>query len=54
MVTRLGDAACPIAYVNALANEDANAIARQAADLFATTFTCEVDTPMWIGLGAAP
>ncbi|MGD9738439.1 MAG: hypothetical protein AB7O56_14660 [Bauldia sp.] len=52
VVSRLGDASCPIAYVNALANEDANAIAQQAADLFAATFVCDLHTPMWIGQGA--
>ncbi len=47
-MTRLGEVSCAIAYVDALANPDANELARQAADLIAADFACDVDTPMWI------
>ncbi len=48
VVTRLGDASCHVAYVDALANPDANELARQAADLIALNFACDVDMPLWI------
>lgn len=51
VVTRLGDAACHIAYVDALANSNANELARQAADLFARSFSCDVNSAIWIGAG---
>lgn len=51
VVTRLGNPYCHIAYVDALANTDANALARRAGDLFARSFDCDFNTPVWIGLG---
>ena len=51
VVTRLGDTVCHIAYVDALANANANELARQAADLFARTFDCNANTAVWVGQG---
>lgn len=41
---------CPVAYVDALANENANVLARQVADLAARAFRCGVDRPLYVGL----
>ncbi len=51
VVTRIADegGVCHIAYVNASANDDANALARQAADLMARNFTCDFHVALWIG-----
>ncbi|MCW5718292.1 MAG: hypothetical protein KIS68_10730 [Bauldia sp.] len=48
VVTKLGTTSCHAAYVDALANEDANTIARAAADLIAPSFRCDIDTPLWV------
>lgn len=54
VVTKLGDRSCHVAYVDALANEDANTLARSAADLIAPNFRCDVDLPLWVNwTGAA-
>lgn len=51
VVTRIADdGVCHIAYVNASANPDANELARQAADLMATNFSCGFHQPIWIGV----
>lgn len=53
VVTRLEPGAtCHIAYVDALANEDANELARQAADEIASGFDCD-DGPETLGDFAA-
>ena len=43
-----GDA-CVVGYVDALANPDANAMAREVADTAAEAFTCRTDTPAYHG-----
>lgn len=49
VVTRLADGAtCHVAYVDALANEDANSLAREAADEIAPDFDC-ADEPEQVG-----
>jgi len=49
VVTKLsGGEACHMAYVDALANPDANELAREAADN-AESFDCETDEPYIIG-----
>ncbi|WP_249116637.1 hypothetical protein [Ciceribacter sp. L1K23] len=49
-VASKGDgAACFVALVDALANPDANALAREAADELAPSFACGMEEPMWIG-----
>lgn len=40
---------CPVAYVDALANKDANTLARQVADERAAGFVCGVDRPEFVG-----
>ncbi len=40
---------CPVAYVDVLANTDANLLARQAADTLARGFVCGVDRPDFVG-----
>lgn len=51
VVTKLQNGeACHIAYVDALANENANELARNAADGLADSFDCENDQPKIIGL----
>src|SRR5690606_15448700 len=50
VVTRLGEGAtCHVAYVDATANADANALARQAADERARDFDCAGDAPAYVG-----
>jgi hypothetical protein len=51
VVTRLGETGtvCHVAYVDALLNPNANALAREAADTIARIFTCSHDEPGWIG-----
>jgi len=48
VVTKLGSTSCHAAYLDALANEDANALARAAADLITPNFRCDIDTPLWV------
>jgi hypothetical protein len=40
---------CPVGYVDARENSDANAIARQVADEIASKFRCGVDSPVFHG-----
>ena len=40
---------CPVGYVDALANENPNALARQVADTVAAAFRCGNDTPDYHG-----
>jgi hypothetical protein len=50
VVTRLGPGgACHIGYVDALANANANEIARKVADERAASFCCDVDKPIIVG-----
>ncbi len=42
-------ATCQIAYIDALANPDANELARNAADEGAPGFDCEADEPEYVG-----
>jgi hypothetical protein len=50
VVTRLPPGpVCHVAYVDALANPNANALARQAADDFARSFRCDKDEVKVIG-----
>lgn len=52
VVTRLGKGgACHIAYVDAVANRNANVLARQLADAMAPMFRCGTDLPHWFGEG---
>jgi hypothetical protein len=51
VVTRIESPMCHIAYVDAGANPNANELARQAADLFARSFHCDFNSPLWIGEG---
>jgi hypothetical protein len=44
---------CKIAYVDRAANNDANALARKAADAIAPNFKCGSDTPIMIGTAGA-
>lgn len=53
VVTKLGAPSCQVAYVDALANADANGLARTAADLVAPNFRCNVDTPIWVSATGA-
>ncbi len=48
-VGRDGVPGCPVAYVDALLNEDANTIARQVADAFARPFRCGTDRATYVG-----
>jgi len=41
---------CPMAYVDALSNKNANALAREAADTLAESFICDVDLPRYLGV----
>lgn len=51
VVTKLdGDEACHMAYVDALANSNANELARQAADS-SENFDCATDEPRIVGKG---
>ncbi|MEQ8281363.1 MAG: hypothetical protein RIC04_01760 [Parvibaculum sp.] len=49
VVSKIGDEACHVAYVDARANTDANALAREAADAHAASFDCATDTVMRVG-----
>lgn len=49
VVSKIGDAACHVAYVDARANANANALARAAADAHAASFDCANDTVMRVG-----
>jgi hypothetical protein len=50
VVTRLGPrGVCHVGYVDALANRDANEIARRIADEKARAFRCDTDKPVIIG-----
>lgn len=48
----VGDA-CVAGYVDALANKDANVIARQVADEIAPAFACRQAQPQWHGIKGA-
>jgi hypothetical protein len=50
VVTRLGPrGVCHVGYVDALANRDANELARRIADTHARAFRCGTDKPMIVG-----
>jgi hypothetical protein len=50
VVTRLGPrGVCHVGYVDALANRDANELARRVADEHARAFRCEADRPIILG-----
>jgi hypothetical protein len=50
VVTRLGPrGVCHVGYVDALANRDANELARKIADEKARTYRCGTDTPIILG-----
>lgn len=53
VVSRVGTAdyggSCMVALVDAKANPDANALARQMADDTASDFTCGMQEPEWVG-----
>ncbi len=50
VVTKLGDeGTCHVAYVDALANKNANELARQAADTLSAGFDCETQEPVVVG-----
>lgn len=49
-VTRLGDTVCHVGYVDALANKNANALARELAEKHARTFDCEKDKRIILGV----
>ncbi len=50
VVSKVGEGqACHVAYVDALANRDANRLAQFAADNIAPNFNCERDTPLHVG-----
>jgi hypothetical protein len=50
VVTRLGPrGVCHVGYVDALANRDANEIARRIADEKARAFRCDADKPVIVG-----
>ena len=50
VVTKLPPGAvCPVAYVDAAANPDADDLARQAADQIARDFKCGTDQPKVLG-----
>ena len=49
VVTRLGNAVCHVGYVDGLANQDANALARKLADERARTFDCAKDRRIILG-----
>lgn len=56
VVTRLGETGtvCHVAYIDALLNGNANAMARAVADTIAPDFVCGHDEPGWTGITAAP
>ena len=45
-----GEKGCMVGFVDALANADANQLARDTADALAADFRCGVDTPAYHGL----
>jgi hypothetical protein len=49
VVTRLGPPVCRVGYVDALANPNAVALARQIADRNAPTFECQGSKPIFLG-----
>ncbi len=50
VVTKLGkDDACHVAYIDALANKNANALARRTADQRVPSFLCRADEPQRVG-----
>ena len=50
VVTKIAiDGVCHIAYVDALANKNANELARQAADTMSAGFTCQAQQPVIMG-----
>jgi hypothetical protein len=49
VVTRLGDLVCHVGYVDALANKEANSLARDLADKHARAFNCHDDVPIILG-----
>jgi hypothetical protein len=49
VVTRLGKPGCRIGYVDALANPDAETLARKIADEHARTFQCQGSKPIFMG-----
>lgn len=53
VVSRVGqetdEGACVVGYIDALANRDANALARDVADSLATDFVCGTDRPEFHG-----
>lgn len=54
VISRVGqpgeEEGCPVGYVDALANPDANALAREVADTIAATFQCGKATPEYHGI----
>lgn len=53
VVTKLGDTVCHVGYVDALANKNANELARQLAEKHAGTFDCEKDKRIILGAKGA-
>ena len=49
VVTRLGKPVCRVGYVDALANPDAQTLARKIADEHARTFQCQGSKPIVLG-----
>ncbi|MDO8839612.1 MAG: hypothetical protein Q7V31_11850 [Parvibaculum sp.] len=49
VVSKIGAEACHVAYVDARANADANALARAAADKHAASFNCATDAVLRVG-----
>ena len=49
VVTRLGKPVCRVGYVDALANPDAETLARKIADEHARTFQCQGSRPIFLG-----
>ena len=49
VVTRLGKPVCRVGYVDALANPDAEALARRIADEHARMFQCQGSKPIFLG-----
>ena len=55
VVTKLPPGAvCPVAYVDAASNPNADELARQAADQIARDFKCGTDQPKVLGASGAP
>ncbi|MCF3640023.1 hypothetical protein LXM94_08575 [Rhizobium sp. TRM95111] len=49
VATAANPASCVVGYVDALANKEANALARQVADSDARDFACGLNEPQWHG-----